>query len=436
MRIAMMSSSYPLYPGEATAPFIEEIAAGLARRGHDVHLLVPWHPALRRGSLERGVHVHCFRYAPHPALNIWGYAQSLVADRQLRAATLTVAPFALAGTLHALHRLVQHKRTPLRNGSVPASGPFDLLHAHWLLPNAVPAALVARACGLPLVVSLHGNDVYMAERYWLTTPPAGLTLRAAAAVTACSRDLYRRALRLGAPAARSHVIPYGVDMQTFQADPCAAATVRRELGLSANQNGQDAPLVLGLGRLVYKKGFGVLLAAWPAVLARHPAARLVLVGYGDLRATLEQQARELGIAQCVHFTGQLERARTATYLAAGSVFVLPIVGGQGSDGLPNVLLEAMSAARPIVASRGAGVPDVLTDGECGLLVPENDPPALAAAICRLLDDPALAARLGAAAQQHIARQFTWEHTVQQFDEVYQRVCTYHENRPSLASRDS
>lgn len=408
MHILMIASSYPLYPGEATAPFIEEIAAGVAARGHRVELVAPWHPGVRRGPVERGVRLHFFRYAPHPALNIWGYAQSLLADTTIKAQTLAATPFALAGSVRALRR------------ALATAGPFDLVHAHWVLPNGVPAALVARPRGLPLVISLHGSDVYLAERYWFTTAPAGLALRAAAVATACSSDLLQRGLRLGMRADASTVIPYGVNTGEFRPDPAASQQVRAELGLPA-----DRPLVVALGRLVYKKGFGVLIDAWPQVLAQHPHAFLAVVGYGDLRASLEQQAERHGIAAHVHFTGQLERRRAAAYIAAADVFALPIVRDQGADGLPNALLEAMSVGRPIVASHVAGVPDVIEDGRHGLIVPDRDPAALAVAIGRLLHDRPLAAQLGAAARQRIETELTWEHTAARFEHLYAQALRSH-----------
>jgi phosphatidylinositol alpha-1,6-mannosyltransferase len=77
LNILMLTTSYPKWPGEPTAPFIEEIAAGLVRRGHTVHVVLPHHPELRHKPVERGVHLHPFRYAPHPALAVWGYAAAL-----------------------------------------------------------------------------------------------------------------------------------------------------------------------------------------------------------------------------------------------------------------------------------------------------------------------------------------------------------------------
>lgn len=407
MRILMLASSFPKWPGETTAPFVEEIAAGLAARGHAVTLLLPDHPELRRDRLVRGIRLRSFRYAPHPTLRIWGYAQSLLSDTQIKARTLLVAPFALGASALAVARELAAARG--------AGRPYDLVQAHWVLPNGPPAALPAACFGTPLVVSLHGSDIYLAERHWAMAAAARTAFRAARAVSACSSDLRERGVRLGARPATSCVIPYGVNLRQFRPDQSARAAVRAELDLPAG-----APLVLGLGRLVAKKGFGVLLDAWPAVLRAHPDALLAIVGYGDLREQLERQAGGLGVADRVRFTGQLERERAAAYLAAGDLFALPIVR-EGVDGLPNALLEAMGAGRPVVASRVAGVPDVIDDGVHGLIVPERDPDALADALVRLLDDPALAARLGAAARARVEQELTWERTAERFEALFRRA---------------
>jgi glycosyltransferase involved in cell wall biosynthesis len=420
VNICMLTSSYPKYPGETTAPFIEEIAAGLVRRGHTVHVVAPFHRDVRRAPVERGVHLHFFRYSPTERLNVWGYAESLHADVSVKSRTLMAAPLALGASLRALLRVTsaeQDQHDP-DSSFYARRSPFDLIHAHWVLPNAVPAALAARLRGLPLVISLHGSDIFLAEQAVPLALTAGMTMRSAAMVTACSGDLRERAVRLGAPPAHVEVIPYGVDPQAFRPDAAAAAEVRAELGLPA-----AAPLIVTVSRLVYKKGLTYLLEAFPAVLAEHPCATLVLAGYGDLRDELERRAHELGVAAHVRFPGQLERARAARYISAADVYVVPSVRDQRGnvDGLPNALLEGMGAARPIVASCVAGIPEVITDGEHGLLVPERDPHALAAAISRLLGDRALAARLGAAARRRITTELTWDQTAARFEAVYRRA---------------
>jgi glycosyltransferase involved in cell wall biosynthesis len=166
-----------------------------------------------------------------------------------------------------------------------------------------------------------------------------------------------------------------------------------------------------------------LLEAFPRILAAHPSAVLVIGGYGDLREELERRAAELGVAASVRFPGQLERERAARYVVGADVYVVPSIRDQGGnvDGLPNALLEGMGAARPIVASRVAGIPDVIADGEHGLLVPERDAAALAAAIGRLLGDHVLAQRLGAAARRRVLEQLTWDMTAERFERAYARA---------------
>ncbi|MFL5800712.1 MAG: glycosyltransferase [Roseiflexaceae bacterium] len=430
----MLTTSYPKYPGETTAPFIEEIAAGLVRRGHTVHVVAPFHREVRRAPIERGVHLHFFRYSPWRALNIWGYAEAMRADVGLRGRALLAAPLALSAAVLALLRVTNRRPTtddrrrwrPQRghptdsqfsilNSQFPS---FDLIHAHWVLPNGPPAALVARLRGLPLVISLHGSDVYLAERAVPLTLAAAGTLRAAGAVTACSGDLRDRALRLGAHPGSVAIVPYGVDTCAFQPDARAGALVRAELGLPAG-----TPLIVSVGRLVYKKGLTYLLEAFPRVLEGHPDAVLVIGGYGDLRAELERRAETLGVSERVRFPGQLDRDRAARYISAADVYVVPSIRDQGGnvDGLPNVLLEGMGAARPIVASAVAGIPEVMDDGVHGLLVPEREPAALAAAIACLLGDRALAQRLGAAARQRVLDELTWDAAAGRFEAVYQSV---------------
>ncbi|MCS6841789.1 MAG: glycosyltransferase family 4 protein [Roseiflexus sp.] len=405
MNILMLTSSYPKYVGETTAPFIESIAVALARRQHTVHVVAPYHPDVRRAPIEHGVRLHFYRYAPHRALNVYGYAESLRADVGLRQAALAAAPFALAASLRALLHLTRRYQ-------------FDLIHAHWVLPNGAPALIAARLRRLPLVVSLHGSDVYLAYKGWILALSAAAVFRSAGAITACSRDLCQRAVRLGAPPERTIIIPYGVDAHAFRPDPRAGVQVRAELNLPP-----DTPLILAMGRMVYKKGFTYLLDAMPHIRALHPRATLVLAGYGDLYDELKERARRLGVEEAVILPGRLPRDRAAHYVAAADVYVVPSVRDDAGnvDGLPNTLLEGMGAARPIVATCTAGIPDIMADGVHGLLVPERNPAALADAIARLLDNRDLAARLGEAARRRVLEELSWDATAARFEEAYRRA---------------
>jgi glycosyltransferase involved in cell wall biosynthesis len=122
----------------------------------------------------------------------------------------------------------------------------------------------------------------------------------------------------------------------------------------------------------------------------------------------------------VHFPGFLDRETTASALAAADVVAVPSIVDSGGnvDGLPNTLLEALASGRPVVASRVAGIPDVLEDDRNGLLVPEKDPLALAAALRRLVREPETCARLGREARRDAVERLSWEATARRFEECY------------------
>ncbi len=412
LRIAMLTTSYPLYPGDTTAPFIEELAANIAALGHEVGLALPAHPRLRRGPRERGVELYPFRYAPGiRRLQVWGYASSLSGDVGLKGAAYAAAPLALAASTVATARLVRHLRP-------------DLIVAHWVIPNGPPAALVARLMGKPVVVSLHGSDVFLAERKAIIGRGARAAFRRAAAVTACSPDLAARAAGLGAEPIRTTTIPYGVDPARFRpATPEERAAVRRELGLREGER-----LVLTGGRLVHKKGIDVAIDAFATAAVREAGpARLVVFGYGDLQADLAAQATRRGLTDRVLFAGRIERDRMATLFGAADLFLLPSVHDHAGnvDGLPNTLLEAMASGVPIVASDVVGVPTVIDDGVHGLLMPERDADALGAAIATLLRDPARATTLGHAARARVERELTWPQIARRYLAVYREAIARH-----------
>lgn len=399
----MLTSSYPKFPGDVTAPFIESIAHAVSNRGHTVDLVLPYHPALRRPPHEP-VRFFPYRYAPRDDWSVWGYAQSLEADVRVRRGVYLLVPLVALALRASVGRRLLARR-------------YDVVHAHWLVPNAALVADLVASAGVPLVVSLHGSDVFLAERLRPARALARAALRRAGAVTACSADLQRRALALGARPERTRVVPYGVDVDAF-APRAGTSDVRRALGVE-----DEEFFVLALGRLVEKKGFAYLVDA-AAQVAR---VRVVIAGDGDLRSALEARARGQGAA--VTLAGNLDRDQLARALSAADAVVVPsIVDRAGNvDGLPNALLEALAAGRPVVATRVAGIPDVVQDDVNGLLVPERDAGALAAALARLVREPETRARLGAAARHTAETRLTWSAVARALEDCYAQAA-------ALASR--
>lgn len=403
MKVAVLAHSFPRFPGDTHGPFVLRLSEELAGLGHEVHVLVPFDPELA-GHPGSPLALHAFRYVRPDRWHRLGYSRTLQRDVGLKLAAYVQAPLYFFFGERALRRLVERLE-------------IDLIHAHWILPNGYLAARVSSATGVPYAVTLHGSDVFMAERNPLFGRLARRALAGAAHVTSCSGELKERLLAVGGAEYEGRVllVPNGTDVVAHRPDD--GLTVRRRWGIPPH-----APLLVAVGRLVYKKGFSVLFDALPAILERHPEAWLLLGGGGDLADELTAQAQRLGVEHAVVLAGALSQPQVLELIAAGDVFVMPSIRDpRGNvDGLPIVVLEAMAAGKPVVASDVSGLPMAVEPGETGELVPEKDPAALAAAVSALLADPERARRLGEAGRRRVERELHWRAVAEIHDRLYRR----------------
>ena len=392
----MVTTSYPRFPGDSIGTFMEPIATSLASRGHEVHVVAPWHPLVTRPAEEGGVRFHFYRYAPLESLNVFGYAESMRADVAVRGAAYVAAPLALGAGWWAARQVARRGRA-------------TVMHGHWVVPGGITAALAAPH--LPLVVSLHGSDVFVAERLAPARSAARMAFRRAGAITACSADLARRAIALGADQERTQVVPYGVDPGRFQPDADSRARVRTTLRLPA-----DVQLIATAGRLVHKKGFEYLIEAMADVSVAH----LALAGEGTLDEDLRRRAARTSVADRVHFLGKMNQDDVAKLFSAADVIVTPSIRDDAGnvDGLPNVVLEALASGTPLITTEAGGIGAVVRHRVSALVVPERDPGAIAQAIQTLQRDRELAHRVGVAGRDVVSREHGWDRVAQQFEAAY------------------
>jgi len=403
VKILVVTSSYPRYEGDATAPFIESIVRSVAARGHELHVLLPEHREWRRPAIDGEVRYHSFRYSPLRSWTPWGFSEALEGGERIRKPLYALAPIVATSGALAADRLLKQ-------------GGFDLVHAHWVVPNGPVGALAASRRSLPFVLSLHGSDVAVAERSRAVGRAVRWTFARTAAVTAPSTDLQERARRLGAREPLERV-PYGADVTAFEVAPERASAFRQRLGLA-----EEDVVVAGIGRLIPVKGFEFLVDAHAAAIADDPRLRLVIVGDGDSRPALEARVRDLGVADTVVLAGAAERDEIPLFMAAADIVAVPSIRYGGYvDGLPNVALEAMAAGRPVIGSRVGGIPELVRDGENGLLVPEKDARALAQAVVALAADERLRRQLGAAGLEEIRGNRSWDAVGRHFVEIYERA---------------
>jgi glycosyltransferase involved in cell wall biosynthesis len=274
----------------------------------------------------------------------------------------------------------------------------DVLHTHALAAANVVTRIGARRAGVPVVAHLHIENHFRRETAPLIRTLDNVTSRWCARLVAVSEDTKRAYEKQGYPRGRIEVVYNGVA-------PSANGSAPRN----------DPPVIGEIARLCDVKGQRELIRA----LAEIPAARLVLAGRdleqgGAFQTELEREADRAGVRDRVEIGFHDD---VAALLARLDVVALP----SWTEGLPMVLLEAMAAGRPVVATPVGGTPELVVDGETGLLVPPRDPEALAAALRRVLDDRELAERLGEAGLRRVSERFTLAAMTRRMLELYDEV---------------
>jgi glycosyltransferase involved in cell wall biosynthesis len=273
---------------------------------------------------------------------------------------------------------------------------YDVLHLHLPHPAGVASYLAsAKPRGHRLVMTYHSDVVRQRTLMKLYTPLLERALDRADVVIATSPQLLENSPVLARFRDKCRIVPYGIDLERFSraADAGEAARLRQRFG--------GGPVLLGVGRLIYYKGFDIAIRALPSL----PGAHLVLVGEGPLRGELEALARSIGVADRVSLVGDVPNERVVPYYLASDVYLLPSVARSEAFGI--VQIEAMACGLPVVNTYlPSGVPFVSLHGETGLTVPPSDVDALAQAVAKLLGDTELRQRLGEAGRLRASAQFS------------------------------
>lgn len=391
MKVLVLASTFPRWPGDRQPTFIADFCRQLP--DCEVHVLVPGAAGAPARETLDGVQVHRFRYAPLARWQTLAYGGGMLANVRGNPLLFLLLPLFLAAMLFSAWRLVRRER-------------IDVVHAHWIIPQGVVAALLRLL--LPhtrLVVTAHGGDAY-AFNGRIGRRLKRFVLRRADAVTAVSsqmRDDLQRDLQLPAPPV---VAPMGVDLDRFAVE------------ITARQS-----RFCFVGRLVEKKGIDDLLQAYARARKQAPAGfpALLIAGDGPLRAQTETTICQLDLAADVTLYGWVEPAQVPALMAESLAVLVPSITARDGDreGLGLVAVEALAAGTPVIAYDYGAIRDVVDPGRSALLVPQGDIDALADALLRAArgELPAIDAQLRAS----IRERFDWQAVGRRYRALYARL---------------
>jgi glycosyltransferase involved in cell wall biosynthesis len=397
LRLSYVIGSYPVL----TTTFIDREIQGLIDRGVDLRIVSIRRPSMSLSPAQRPLQERVEYLLPPPIPG-------------LVAAHVTWAirrPRVYLGTLLDLLRRPHDGASRLRTVLHFGTGVFAAyrlrdrpgvhVHAHFVDRAATVAMVVSRLLGSTYSVTAHANDIYRSPV--LLPEKIG---RARFAVTCTEYNRRHLASSLGPDLeARILRIYHGVDLRAYAPRPDPSA---------------GRPMILAVGQLKEKKGLRYLVEACRILADRGLDFECRIVGHGPLHDELDGLVRDRSLSDRVTLCGPLPHPDVVELYRGCTVFVLPcVVASDGDrDGIPNVILEAMAMEVPVISTDVSGIPEVVRDGETGVLVKPADPVALADAIGRLLDAPDLRRALGSAGRELVTTEFEIGRNVDRLREAF------------------
>lgn len=395
MKIIILTSSFPYGQGDFHGKFIYHQALGQVRLGNEVHVICPHFPGRAFEETIDGIRVHRFAYFyPYRFQRLstetgmyLSLSRSFLAWFQL--------PIFLISEWYAANRVVSRFH-------------IDVIHSHWIVPQGFAGVVCKITRHKPHLVSSHVADAQVFVKWRSLKPLLRLILSGTDMLTTNStftKNIIGNLLPVPCPV---RVIPMGV--------------VPVEPDWSGKPD-PNAPRILYVGRLIEWKGIDTLIRAMGSVVRAKPDAILTIVGSGEEQGHLESLSRDLGIADHVHFAGQVSDDQLSNLYSCSTVLVLPSQSSRGfvMEGLGVVLLEAMSHGVPVIGSNTGGIPDIIDDGKNGSLFPAGDDKVLAEKILCIVSDPEKARRFRGEGYETVRLRFSWDAISEKFSEAYGQI---------------
>lgn len=383
MNILIVTTSFPRWIGDSRAPFILEAAQALRRKGHLVRVLAMHAPKSKTYENWDGIEI----FRPRYLCEKWEILQSQGGGlpeiwKSNPFSRLAIIPFILVHTISIIR----------------LSKDSDIIHANWTL-SAFSAWVSKFIHKKPIVVTVQGSDIFVAARMPLIRIITKFALNGCDDIVALSRAISEEILSLGIPSKKIHIIPNGVDTNKFLA-------------------GEDfrEPIILFVGSLIERKDPFSLLFAFKGIVDQTGLLRLVFIGDGPLRKSLEETTVKNGLTSNVDFLGSQPQEQVRQWMKKAKVFVLPSV----EEGLGVVLLEALASGTPCIASNVGGIPDIINE-DVGILVSPHNPQAIQSAINELINDDECWKKLSKNARKKAEILYDWDNVVEKIIALYSHI---------------
>lgn len=406
MKICILTHTFPRFDEDIAAPFMDGVASGMVKNDNNVFVLAPFSPRFARGAKKKKYKLLTYKYAPFNSWHKLGYSETLTDDKSLKLSGYLLSPLMFICGIISLYRLVKKEK-------------IDIINAHWILPNGFIASIVSVLTGVPVVSTLPGSDVYMVQKNFLFKWMGRFAARTAKAITSNSPQLIEDLKGLtGVNENKFFPIVYGVNPRKFKPTRRNLEKIRRKLKVKKEQK-----VVLGVGRLVAKKGFRYLVEAASSILKKHPNTVFVVIGEGEQKKILEELSVKLKVARNFRFLGKINYKDLVSYYNFADVFILPSIRDEEGnlDDQSVSVVEAMACGKPIVTTDFPGYRIVVENGRNGFLVKEKRSDLIVRALNDIFISKTKMVLMSKRSRYLVVNNLTWQVIGSQYTNLFKKL---------------
>tara|TARA_Y100000310_G_scaffold345466_1_gene465302 strand:+ start:11797 stop:12999 length:1203 start_codon:yes stop_codon:yes gene_type:complete len=396
-RILVTATTFPRWKNDTEPNFVFVLSKLLASYGHKVTALVPHFHKAKKSEVLDNVKIYRFSYFFPYSLQKLCYEGGIFGN--LKRYKLTYFQLPLLFLFEFLNTVKLIKKEKI-----------NVIHAHWILPQGFIAYLCKKLFKVKYIVTAHAGDVFPLKSGFFRFL-SYLTVKNSDYCTANS-TFTKNKLKEISGKKDIRIIPMGVDLSIFN-ERNKDSNIRRKYGIKKE-------FILTVGRLAEKKGIKYLVMSMEHVIKKMPESKLIIVGYGPEKESLEKLTKELKLEKNIAFAERVESENLPKFYATADLFVGPSIVTKSGDteGLGVVFLEALASGTCVIGGNVGGIPDIINHNETGILVRQKDSKQLTNAIIKLLSNKKQRKNLARNGLKHIEKIYSWKLIGKKFNELF------------------
>lgn len=396
-KVLVLTTTFPRWKNDTTPSFIYDLSKNLSSK-YRIIVLAPHHNGAEKHEFRDNIEIIRFVYFKPETLQKLCYGGGILPNMKGSLLATIQMPFLIFSEFFTSYKIISKFE-------------IEMIHAHWVLPQGFVSVFLKKIFKMPVIVTIHGSDLFPLKN-WLFRSMQEFVVKNVDSVTVNSPAARNELIkRFPYYKNKIQIIPMGIDTNLFK-----KRAIRKPSKYSNDR------LLLFVGRLSDQKGLQYLIDAMPHIIKDEPAAKLLIVGEGSYKKTLNEMIISRNLTMNVEFIGPLAHDDTSYYYNIADIFVMPSLSNKtGTESLGLALLEAMASGCAVIGTRVGGIPYTIKDGYNGLLIEQKNSNELSKAIINLLQDKKKSERMGKNAARIVRKKYSWEKVSQEFMKIYKKM---------------